>query len=1031
MSNGDLGAAGTAMGREADEFMDELLTRRRVKKEGGVEAAKRSLISYTPTMFIGLGGTGAKTVDKLKGLFLRRKLTDPIFSFLVFDIAEEEKDGLEHIDLSSEFCCMELDDSITYLESNQQLLREWWDPQYRPPRKLTGGGARAVRPNGRLCFFHHALHNVYAHIADSATRIMGRVSGTPIANSEPIVYIIASLCGGTGSGTFLDMAFLTRYAFAQLGKPNVQIVGVFVMNDVYEKLMVPVDWAALKRNTYAALKELEHFMMPSCPEIIRGEAIEYAEDEEEQLVVPYAKPYDLIYLIGSTTENGVNISKTHQMAYLLADGIFLQVASPLGTGTKGAFVFRAAGLLTTMHHDRLCCYSSLGVGALVYPRDDILRYGTYVLLAEQCRLLAGNNIGDVKVRQLAEAFMDKQGIAAEPLRQTLSTTRDGGQYEYAPLPEFQRVINQTSSKHYAEAIEQFEGQVSGQILELKREMAAKATAVVQATVAAARKNINKWFAKGAGLGAACAYLTAITGEDNDDEAAIDRLIATTSAQLSDVNARAADIVDRLSKLRGFIQRLTRSDDLLAEYERVLTDRVALEIDLAILTVCKAFYHSLDRDLTALRDQIDSRLIQPIATLGNHASERRKVSRTALAELDRIHHEYATRTHVKLLVPFAELNAQIESKLTLSAKDAAAGLAEAVPDICEYAAPTQQLVSGVAIGAGARRNVVELLEAQAAQTVKDHDIVPTRRDAQGNELAPGGAVEALLAFVTDEEGNVDEARAQAVIREFYDTVQPQWLYNRAAFNRAAPLGAIGVGKNYSNLIGAGYTPKPLAATTGDLSAIPVLRTDHGVPLSALIGMQVLRNAYDAGLMAMREHAGKGQRRPPLHVFGPACVDWDEPAEVGSRDDKAVRLFALGLAIGEIFPPTPERQGQLRVAWARNAIFARRDRYFIQPHFTRADVEGVRVPRPRLLGHGRYAAFEAFGRDPDAQADIVAYEEEFFELVSPTEWHARLKAYTEGLEEWLNTKVRDTGQRKLEEILELELEQLQAELKRLKQ
>ena len=1014
MAEGELAAQAAA--REDDEFvsLDAFLTKRRVKRAGGVLEAKRSLISYTPTMFIGLGGTGAKTVDALKGQFLQRKLTDPIFAFLVFDIAEEEKDELSHIDPTSEFHCMELDDSHTYISSHRQLVREWWDEDYRPPRKLTDGGARAVRANGRLCFFHHALNNVYAQVASAAATIKAKVAGTRISSSEPIVYIIASLCGGTGSGTFLDMAFLVRHAFSQLGEPNVQIVAVFVLNDVYEKLLVPVDWMVLKRNTYAALKELEHFQLGgSCPEIERGRTIDYAE--HGQLTVPYCKPYNLVYLMRSTTEAGVNVTNTRQMAYMLADGIFLQVATPLGTGQRGAFVFRAAGLLGSMHNARLCCYSSMGVGTLVYPRKRILNYGIWTLLAEQCRLLTGNNLGDARTDALAATFIDREGIASSDLHGALSTTRQGMPYEYKAVSDLHRALNRVGSAKYADAIEDFEKQVATRLGQLKVEMATKAKELKTAVAGHARARAHKLFTRGAGLGAARDYLAAITRADNDDEAAIDSQLAQAADQLASAKARAQSHVARIRKLRGWWDRFTNLDGCVEEYERAISDRVRLEIDVAILTVCKSFYRSLDTALRGLRDQLTSRLLEPIAQLGATAGERRKRSAAALAKLDRIHPHYTDRTHIRLLIPFAELRAQIAATLGLSPKEAAAGLAGAIPSICDYEAPAAR--PGAAASPEA---VVQLLQAQAKQ-----------RCEQARIVSPGGAVAALQDFATDDEGHMDLEAVQGVIRDFYHTVQPQWIYNDAAFDRSAQLGAIGVGRDNGKLIGPGYSPKPMPATTGDLSAIPILRTEHGVPLCVLIGIQEMRNVYDAGLEERARYARTAQRRAPLHLFGPGTVDWGEPAECGSLDDQAVRLFALGLAFSHIFPPTDDEKPHLAEPWCRNCLFARGNKYFIQPYYTRADVGAGRVQAPKALGQGRYAAFEAFCKDRQHQDDIAQYEADRLVRVDPAEWHRKLLDYVEHELKPRLKSAKASKLKKLADILQRELSQLQDCLEKLRE
>ena len=70
MANGELGGMAAGAGREADEFLslESLLDKKRTTTSADKVKAKRDLISYTPTMFIGLGACQHDTTGEITQL---------------------------------------------------------------------------------------------------------------------------------------------------------------------------------------------------------------------------------------------------------------------------------------------------------------------------------------------------------------------------------------------------------------------------------------------------------------------------------------------------------------------------------------------------------------------------------------------------------------------------------------------------------------------------------------------------------------------------------------------------------------------------------------------------------------------------------------------------------------------------------------------------------------------------------------------------------------------------------------------------
>jgi serine/threonine protein kinase len=154
----------------------------------------------------------------------------------------------------------------THTGGGTPAISTWLDPKllYRITRNQTTGSVRAL---GRL-----ALVDNYRDVADrlrtalaacsdaEALASADRNSRLGLRINRPRIYIVTSLAGGTGSGMFLDVAYITRHFLKQLGYVPRDVIGVFFVPPADKQFaqMRPVDLG----NTYAALTELNHYSSP-------------------------------------------------------------------------------------------------------------------------------------------------------------------------------------------------------------------------------------------------------------------------------------------------------------------------------------------------------------------------------------------------------------------------------------------------------------------------------------------------------------------------------------------------------------------------------------------------------------------------------------------------------------------------------------------------------------------------------------------------------------------------------------------------
>ena len=240
------------------------------------------------TLLIGLGGSGIKTVTLVKqylSCFYDLKLTD-FFEFLFIDcvdpvedittIAPETLDRNEVIKIGTDIT----DDLINNPYISKRLDSHFYKFHATDNTvNNTRDGAGTTRIYSLISLFKHAnfIHDKIRSrynelIAANKVRLSQYAdkAGYKLIrqdNEIPNILIFASITGGTGAGTFIDTAALTRSATNVAGnRPNIfgffYLPDVFLdpVNDPYPTELSTDQKTYIQANGYAALKEMEFFL---------------------------------------------------------------------------------------------------------------------------------------------------------------------------------------------------------------------------------------------------------------------------------------------------------------------------------------------------------------------------------------------------------------------------------------------------------------------------------------------------------------------------------------------------------------------------------------------------------------------------------------------------------------------------------------------------------------------------------------------------------------------------------------------------
>ncbi|MBQ3668996.1 MAG: hypothetical protein II920_07210, partial [Clostridia bacterium] len=314
-----------------------------------VETARVDKIDE-PLLVVGLGGAGCDGVRRVKHEFkmsLNPDVSDgmeldrpPRTAYLCLDTDPYERNKAYHgtrLESNDEF--LDLSCNLQYLLGYEGArldpqVKEWLDSRFYSDKELIRdvltNGAGTYRQLSRLMVFRRA-RNILNKLAALLKRLAPISPGDPTGARTINVVVISSVTGGTGSGSFLDFAYLLRKAASDAGlqiraelyliTPDVTIYHHAVFDKIRQNIYIT--------NAFAALKELDYWM--SCDKRkqgrLRGEVMEVTYDIG--LSVPWdCAPYDDVTLLCASNIEGVRLSGAYEVAMrAISEMLLLRMAS--------------------------------------------------------------------------------------------------------------------------------------------------------------------------------------------------------------------------------------------------------------------------------------------------------------------------------------------------------------------------------------------------------------------------------------------------------------------------------------------------------------------------------------------------------------------------------------------------------------------------------------------------------------------------------------------------------------------------------
>ena len=387
-------------------------------------------VVFRPTVVIGLGGTGYGALLKLKKRFVDAYgSVPPIIRFLSIDTtenAETSQDGQQvQLDHHEKYV-LQVSNPAGLVGGQNEHIDEWWPPEI--PTQAIIAGAGQVRARGRLALFARAadLFGSIQKAVDDVRNIRNQKQmyseQFQISTRSGVeVHLVGSLAGGTGSGTFLDIAFMARDIVGADEQSN--FTGVFLLPRFFARY---AGTALVKPNAYGALKEIEYLStMKGSFEVNYG----------SRRVTVNRPPFDLVYLIDSLNEQGRAVADPSDLLGVIADGLYVQIGSQIGADSSNAVDnIKTQIAVAGRVKGRSPQYCSFGVASLSMPSFDAFIYEDAKRLVIED--LLNGAVADAEVEQDVQRFIDQHRLREDESDQVielLSQREGGGQLRF-PMP---------------------------------------------------------------------------------------------------------------------------------------------------------------------------------------------------------------------------------------------------------------------------------------------------------------------------------------------------------------------------------------------------------------------------------------------------------------------------------------------------------------------------------------------------------------------------------------------------------------------
>lgn len=279
------------------------------------------MANIRPSIYVGLGGSGIKSISQTKKMFEdaygKNNIPSQIaFAAIDFDLAEDPNLPTP---MHEDFLMINNTSNPRQLYDVRRKLGEyqWMFPgNSRFVGTLISDGASQVRTYGRF-LTEMIIDNIERRIADCYTQVTNIQADMDInvdKTHSVDVHIAMSLAGGTGCGSFLNVASMLRDKY----QDKVKIIGYGVLHNVFRTMDPSTNKTPrVVANAYSAILDLDYLMGASTDNPIQLSL----NGKKTELKQPI---YDEFFVVDNETENGKRVDNISKLCEVV--GICMYVA---------------------------------------------------------------------------------------------------------------------------------------------------------------------------------------------------------------------------------------------------------------------------------------------------------------------------------------------------------------------------------------------------------------------------------------------------------------------------------------------------------------------------------------------------------------------------------------------------------------------------------------------------------------------------------------------------------------------------------
>ena len=333
-------------------------------------------------LLIGIGGTGNAAVDLLYrkieklGNRTNNKIMALLFNMDTGNVIEVP--GAQTICMTDEVSVGKVCDRI-----GSDQLEDWfpWDDEEVRSQSMTFGTS-LWRKKAYLAFLNIMYKRESRFVFHRALERM--------ANSEPgsthEIYVISSIAGATGSGTFIPIAlYAKRYIKQHIGiSPSVS--AMIACPDIYADHLVPENLDKAFANAYAAMRELNainQVARSGCNRInkLKKTTVNFRLGSERDPIVgvlfdstdkrywrPDAAPFDKVYVLDRIP--GVHSIEEHYV--VLADSLYTLMCTNVGSSVDAEASNHAT--LISQNNGGSAIFASISTSRIKFPTETLLDF---------------------------------------------------------------------------------------------------------------------------------------------------------------------------------------------------------------------------------------------------------------------------------------------------------------------------------------------------------------------------------------------------------------------------------------------------------------------------------------------------------------------------------------------------------------------------------------------------------------------------------------------------------------------------------